>query len=90
MPKTLKMTLKTILLYIQLVSMWCKNMNSENNSNLNGKLLACRNCFNIWKYFGKNPYYATCTFCKSSVNIIKNKVQADNVIGVAHQPESKI
>ena len=84
------MTLKIIQLYIQPVSMWCETMNSGNNSNLNGTLLACHNCLKIWQYFGKNPYYATCTFCKSSVNIRKNKVQADNVIGVAHQPESKI
>ncbi len=77
----------TFLLYIQPVSMWCKNMNSVNKSNLNGTLLVCDNCLNNWRYFGKNPYYATCSFCKSSVNIRKNKVDMDNMIEVNQEPE---
>jgi len=81
---------KGILLYKQLVSMWCKNMEEENHSNLKGTTLECRKCFRIWQYFGKNPYYATCTFCKTSVNVRKNKViQADSLVAAENQPEDR-
>jgi hypothetical protein len=75
-----------ILVYIQPASIGSENMDEQDNSNLNGKLLKCGKCLRIWPYGGKNPYYATCTFCKSSVNVRKNKVvQLDSVVAALNQ-----
>lgn len=38
------------------------------------KTLKCKNCGNIWKYHGKQPFYATCTSCLRKVKI-GNQIQ---------------
>lgn len=35
--------------------------------------LKCPNCGYEWTYKGDNPFYATCSRCKSSVNIKKQR-----------------
>lgn len=27
--------------------------------------ITCRKCGRTWEYTGKNPYWATCTFCRT-------------------------
>lgn len=41
-----------------------------------GIKLQCPNpiCAYIWLYKGKNPFLASCPYCKGSVRIEKNKV----------------
>jgi hypothetical protein len=74
--------------YKHVASMLCDKMNDEESISNNKKLqIKCNRCNRIWNYKGLNPYYATCTFCKRSVNLRKNKIQSDAVIGVSHQPD---
>jgi hypothetical protein len=37
-------------------------------------MLTCKRCKNTWVYHGKNPYVATCSFCKTSISVKKSKV----------------
>jgi hypothetical protein len=37
-------------------------------------LLRHKRCNNTWLYTGKNPFIATCSFCKGSVAIKKNTI----------------
>jgi hypothetical protein len=37
-------------------------------------MLTCKRCQNTWVYHGRNPYVATCTFCKTSISVKKHKV----------------
>ncbi len=39
--------------------------------------IKCSNkkCEYQWDYNGKNPFYACCPRCRSSINIEKNKVE---------------
>ena len=39
-------------------------------------LLECQRCHNRWLYTGHNPYFATCTWCKSTVLIRKHRLVA--------------
>ena len=63
-------------------------MNKESNSH-NILELKCNRCQKIWQYSGSNPYYATCTFCKTSVNVRKNKVQVNYVADQANNSQSE-
>jgi hypothetical protein len=36
--------------------------------------LECQRCHNQWVYKGKNPFFAICTWCKSTVQIERHKV----------------
>ena len=65
-----------------------KMNNEESISNIKKLQIKCNRCNRIWSYKGLNPYYATCTFCKTSVNIRKNKVQDDYLVSASNQPDS--
>ena len=52
-----------------------------------GKQLKCQKCGNLWFYKGNNPFYAVCSYCRTTVSIRKNRIQADAMIGVSHQPD---
>jgi hypothetical protein len=49
--------------------------------------LACKRCQNEWNYRGSNPFYATCSMCKTSVRIKDNLTQSDLPVG---QPSNEI
>ena len=42
----------------------------------NGTKLQCQRCGRQWIYHGQNPYFALCTFCKTTVSIKKNKLES--------------
>jgi ribosomal protein L37E len=42
----------------------------------NGTKLRCQRCGRQWVYHGRNPYFALCTFCKTTVSIRKNKIES--------------
>jgi ribosomal protein L37E len=42
----------------------------------NGTKLQCQRCGRQWIYHGRNPYFALCTFCKTTVSIRKNKIES--------------
>ena len=78
----------SIHVYKQTASIDGAKMNSSEINN-NGQYLECPRCSKCWLYKGANPYYATCSFCKYSVNIRKNKIQADKIVSQAncqHEP----
>jgi hypothetical protein len=67
----------------------CEVVNVEMSQTLNGPvLLHHKRCGNTWIYKGNNPFCTSCSFCKGTVSIRKNKVtQApqnleDKTIGV--------
>ena len=33
--------------------------------------LRCQRCLNEWEYQGSNPFYAICSFCRTTVSIKK-------------------
>ena len=35
--------------------------------------LTCKRCGNEWQYKGHNPYVATCTFCKTTISVLKHR-----------------
>jgi len=37
--------------------------------------LKCKKCSHIWNYTGNNPYYATCPFCLTKVNVKNQEVK---------------
>ena len=37
-------------------------------------VLTCKRCQNVWEYHGSNPYVATCSYCKTTVSVRKQKV----------------
>jgi hypothetical protein len=39
-----------------------------------------------WEYGGKNPYYATCPYCRNQVNIRKNAIGSEPMLleGLTH------
>lgn len=41
--------------------------------------LKCQRCNHEWIYQGKNPYYASCPFCKTSVSIKSHQVIEDEL-----------
>lgn len=41
--------------------------------------LKCQRCGKIWNYTGKNPYVASCTYCRTSVSINKNKIKEQQI-----------
>ena len=49
--------------------------------------LKCQKCGKLWFYKGNNPFYAICSYCRTTVSIRKNRIQADALIGVSHQPD---
>jgi len=53
----------------------------------NGIPMRCLRDGNTWVYHGKNPYVAACTFCKSSLSIRKNRLDAQG-IPAKSSPES--
>ena len=64
------------------------SMEPDKMRNNNGIYLECSRCSKRWLYKGSNPYYATCSFCKNSVNIRKNIARANNYASQAcGQPE---
>jgi hypothetical protein len=65
-------------------------MNTSNNQTNKGILLQCHRCPNQWTYRGNNPFYGVCSFCRTTVNIKKNRIQADALIGVSHQPDRSL
>ena len=80
-----------IHLYKHAASMCCVKMNDEESiSNIKKLQIKCNRCDRIWNYKGLNPYYATCTFCKNSVNIKKNKVQDNYLVTASNHPGSTI
>ena len=38
--------------------------------------MLCGRCLHPWNYTGKNPYVATCPFCRTSVSVRKHSVKA--------------
>ena len=50
--------------------------------------LHCQRCDNIWHYKGNNPYFATCSYCRSTVSIKKSKIQVDSLVAASNQPDS--
>ena len=36
-------------------------------------VLTCKRCKNTWSYRGTNPYFAACSYCKTSVPLPKHK-----------------
>lgn len=36
-------------------------------------VLTCKRCQNVWEYHGNNPYVAKCSFCKTTVSVLKQK-----------------
>jgi hypothetical protein len=36
-------------------------------------VLTCKRCHNVWEYHGNNPYVAKCSFCKTTVSVLKQK-----------------
>jgi hypothetical protein len=38
--------------------------------------LICQKCNNKWLYRGRNPYFAICSWCKSTVQVRKHKLVA--------------
>jgi hypothetical protein len=36
--------------------------------------IICQRCQNQWLYRGRNPYFAICTWCKSTVQIERHRV----------------
>jgi acetyl-CoA carboxylase beta subunit len=86
----MKIQANFIHLYKHAASIWCAIMNSEKSLSNNKKLqIKCSRCTRSWWYSGLNPYYATCTFCKTSVNIRKNNVQVGNVVDQANSSLSE-
>ena len=85
----MKISNNFIHVYKPTASICCAKMNDEESLNNNKIQIKCNRCDRIWNYKGLNPYYATCTFCKNSVNILKNKVQVDYLVGASTQPDSK-
>jgi hypothetical protein len=47
--------------------------------------LQCPRCFNKWDYKGRNIFYATCSYCRTTVNIRKNKSQIDSLVDASNQ-----
>jgi hypothetical protein len=39
-------------------------------------VLTCKRCQNVWEYHGNNPYVAKCSFCKTTVSVLKHKQKA--------------
>jgi hypothetical protein len=79
-----------IHLYKHAASMGCAKMNNkESISNIKKLQIKCNRCSRVWWYSGLNPYYATCTFCKTSVNVRKNKVQVDSGADQANSSQPK-
>jgi hypothetical protein len=37
--------------------------------------LFCKRCKRDWVYRGKNPYVATCSFCKTTVSVKNSKMK---------------
>jgi hypothetical protein len=64
--------------------------NEESITNTKKIQIRCKKCSRVWWYSGLNPYYATCTFCKTSLNISKNKVQDDYLVPASNQPADSI
>ena len=54
------------------------------------KELQCQRCNNIWSYKGNNPYFATCSYCRSTVSIKKNKIQVDSLVSASNHPADSI
>ena len=48
--------------------------------------LQCQRCNNVWSYKGNNPYFATCSYCRTTVSIKKNKIQVDSLVSASNQP----
>ncbi len=42
----------------------------------NGTKLKCQRCGRQWVHHGHNPYFALCTFCKTTVSIRKNRIES--------------
>jgi len=36
--------------------------------------LKCKRCLHVWDYSGGSKYYASCSYCRTSVNIEKNRL----------------
>ena len=55
------------------------------------KKIKCQRCGRVWTYRGENPYFATCTFCKTTVSIRRSRVRSDSLMEVinSHEPESR-
>jgi hypothetical protein len=46
--------------------------------------MVCGRCEHTWNYSGKNPYVATCPYCRTKLSISKNRreiLQADSTSG---------
>ena len=39
-------------------------------------VLTCKRCQNVWEYHGNNPYVAKCSFCKTTVPVLRHKQKA--------------
>jgi len=44
-----------------------------------GKELSCHRCGNIWTYKGSNPYVANCSYCKTTIRIIRRDGKSGNI-----------
>ena len=62
-------------------------MDACNNEKIAWYSTTMSRCPNQWFYNGNNPFYGVCSFCRTTVSIKKNRIQADALIGVSHQPD---
>lgn len=53
----------------------------------NPSKIQCTRCKYLWLTKSSNPYYVCCPRCKTSVNVRKNRVQVDSMVGASNQPE---
>jgi hypothetical protein len=50
--------------------------------------MVCGRCSHAWNYTGKNPYLATCPFCRTKLSIKKHSVQALQTGDSSRSPQS--
>ena len=49
--------------------------------------LDCKKCGYSWTYRGKSPYFASCPYCRNSVNV-KHAIRSELVLGRPSHPIS--
>jgi len=52
--------------------------------------LVCQRCGNSWLYKGCNPYFAICTFCKTTVQVRSQQTKDYDMTTSTKRQQSKI
>lgn len=71
---------QSVQLRITLLSLLPTNEKQMRNVTIHERqepiVLTCKRCQNVWEYHGNNPYVAKCSFCKTTVSVLKHKQKA--------------